>query len=140
MTEQISGTIAVSLLPQNNEQYLCQLSMSLNNLSRDNICCTGQTKEHAIAISLEKLADEYRQIAEERQNVDWDAVEHSESGEPVNKRYHVVLHYERLAEAESKFEAMHDTILGNTVVENAKITVIEIAPDLYVEPLIRSWM
>jgi hypothetical protein len=31
------------------------------------------------------------------------------------------------------------TILGNTVVENAKITVIEISPDLPIAPLHRSW-
>ncbi|UBF29272.1 hypothetical protein K9N68_16410 [Kovacikia minuta CCNUW1] len=29
--------------------------------------------------------------------------------------------------------------MGNTVVENAKITVIAIDPDLQIEPLTRSW-
>jgi hypothetical protein len=82
----------------------------------------------------EKLADDYRSLAEERQNIDWELVERSESGEPIIKHYHVILHYERIAEAESKFEAMQDTMMGNTVVENAQITVIEIEPDLPVEP------
>jgi phosphoribosylformylglycinamidine (FGAM) synthase PurS component len=49
-----------------------------------------------------------------------------------------MLHYEDTITAESQFEAMHNTIIGNTVVENAKITVIEIAPDLPVESLTRS--
>jgi hypothetical protein len=40
-------------------------------------------------------------------------VEISDSGEPINKYYHVILHYERIAEDESKFEAMHNTIMGN---------------------------
>jgi phosphoribosylformylglycinamidine (FGAM) synthase PurS component len=43
------------------------------------------------------------------------------------------LHYERIAKDESKFEAMHNTMLGNTVVENAKISVIEIEPDIEIE-------
>jgi hypothetical protein len=71
--------------------------------------------------------------------IDWNLVETSESREPVIKHYHVLIHYERTIEAESKFEAMHNTITGNTVIENAKITVIEIAPDLPVETLKRSW-
>jgi hypothetical protein len=51
----------------------------------------------------------------------------------------VILHYERIAEEESKFEAIHNTIMGNTVVENAKITVVEIDANLPIEPLERSW-
>lgn len=78
-------------------------------------------------------------MAEKQQNVDWDAVERSSTGEPIEKPYHVMLHYEDIITAESKFEAMHNTILGNTVVENATITVIEIASDLPVAPLVRSW-
>ena len=45
--------------------------------------------------------------------------------------------YEEIAEAESKFEARHNTLLGNTVVENALISVIEISPDVQIEPLER---
>ncbi|RCJ28384.1 hypothetical protein A6770_23950 [Nostoc minutum NIES-26] len=135
----ITGTITIAVQPQDNGQYVCQLSSSLNDSPRENIQCYGQTKEHAIAIALEQLADDYRQIAEERQNIAWDTVERSDSGEPIAKHYHVILHYERIAEEESKFEAMHNTIMGNTVVENANITVIEIDPDIPIEPLTRSW-
>ncbi len=136
---QIIGTITIAVQPQDNGQYICQLSSSLSNSPRENIQCYGQNKEHAIAIALEQLAHEYRRIAEERQNIDWDSVERSDSGEPITKHYHVILHYERIAEEESKFEAMHNTIMGNTVVENANITVIEIDPDIPIEPLTRSW-
>lgn len=137
--DQITGTIAITVLPQDNGQYVCHASPSLSDRPRDDILCYGQTKEHALAIMLEQLAEDYRRIAEERQNQDWDMVERSESGEPIVKHYHVILHYERIAEAESKLEAMHDTILGNTVVEDARSTVIEIAPRLQIKPLEDVW-
>lgn len=47
----------------------------------------------------------------------------------------MILHYERIGIAESKFEAMQDTLMGNTVVENAKVTLIEIDAKLPVQPL-----
>ncbi|WP_221643802.1 hypothetical protein [Nostoc sp. UCD121] len=59
----------------------------------------------------------------------------SESGEAIQKHYHVILHYERVGKAESKFEAMQDTLMGNTVVENAKVTLIEIDTNLPVSLL-----
>jgi phosphoribosylformylglycinamidine (FGAM) synthase PurS component len=135
----VTGTLSITVLPQENGQYVCQLSSSLSDRNREEIQCYGQTQEHAIAIALEQLAETYRQLAEERQNLDWDAVERSETGALIEKQYHVMLHYEDTITAESKFEAMHNTIIGNTVVENAKITVIEIASDLIIEPLMRSW-
>jgi hypothetical protein len=131
--DRTTGTIAIEVLPQSNGQYLCQMSSSLSDRPDDSTNFYGQTKEHAIAIALEHLADEYRQKAEESQNIDWDAVELSDSGEAINKYYHVIVHYERIAEDESKFEAFQNTIMGNTVVENAKISVIEIAPDIEIE-------
>lgn len=134
---QFSGTITIALLPQDKGQYVCQITPSFSDQSGKEIRAYGQTQEHAIAIALEQLADVYRQIAEESQNLDWDAVEQSNTGELIQKRYHVVLHYEQVAEAESKFEAMHNTLLGNTVVENAKIMVVEIDSDLPVEPVMR---
>jgi hypothetical protein len=137
--ERITGTITIAVLPQDNGQYICQMSPSLGDSPREDIQCYGQTKEHAIAIALEQLADEYRGMAEERQNIDWLTVEKSDSGESITKHYHVILHYERIAEEESKFEAIHNTIMGNTVVENAKITVLEIDPDIPIDPLTRSW-
>ncbi len=127
--------IAIAILPQDNGHILCEL----NNPVGEPIRSYGQTPDHAIACALEQLAEQYRQIAEAQQNLDWDAVEQSESGEPIEKQYHVMLHYERTITAPSKFEAMHDTMMGNTVVENAKITVIEISPDLPIAPLHRSW-
>jgi phosphoribosylformylglycinamidine (FGAM) synthase PurS component len=137
--DQITGTISITVLPQDNGQYVCQISSSLGEPSSDGTHFYGQTKEHAIANALEQLADDYRQLAEDSQDIDSLAVELSESGVPIEKHYHVILHYERIAEAESKFEAIHDTILGNTVVENAKISAIEISPDLQINPLTRSW-
>jgi phosphoribosylformylglycinamidine (FGAM) synthase PurS component len=127
--------IAIAIQPQDNGHMLCEL----NNPAGEPIRAYGQTPEHAIACALEQLAAQYRQLAEAQQNLDWDAVEQSESGEPIEKQYHVMLHYESTITAPSKFEAMHDTMMGNTVVENAKITVIEISPDLPIEPLRRSW-
>ncbi len=135
----ITGTIAIEVLPQSNGQYLCQISSSLSDRPDDTTNFYGQTKEHAIAIALENLADEYRQKAEESQNINSLAVELSDSGEPINKHYHVIVHYERIAEDESKFEAFHNTIIGNTVVENAKVSIIEIDRDIEIEPLELSW-
>jgi len=136
----ITETISITVLPQDNGQYVCEILSSLSASASDNIRFYGQTKEHAIANALEKLADDYRSSAEDSQDIDSLAVELSETGEPIEKHYHVILHYERIASAESKFEATHDTILGNTVVENAKISVIEISPDIPIEPLTRSWI
>lgn len=132
-----SETITLTILPQENGQYTCQISTSLTDFPTDDRQYYGQTKAHVIAIVLEQLADNYRRIAEEQQNIDWDTVEKSASGEAITKQYHVILHYERIGEAESKFEAMHDTLMGNTVVENAKITIIEIDPDIPVNHLTR---
>jgi phosphoribosylformylglycinamidine (FGAM) synthase PurS component len=44
-----------------------------------------------------------------------------------------MLHYEDITTAESKFEAINNTIIGNTVVENVRITVIEIASNLLIK-------
>jgi hypothetical protein len=127
--------IAITILPQDNGHILCEL----NSPAGEPIRAYGQTPEHAIACALEQLADKYRNLAEAQQNLDWDAVTTSASGEPIKQQYHVMLHYESTITAPSKFEAMHDTMMGNTVVENAKITVIEISPDLQIAPLHRSW-
>ena len=130
----ITETITINLEADENKQYICILSSSVDQSTNEIRCC-GQTKEHAIAIALQQLASKYRQIAESGQNQDWLAVERSESGEVIQKHYHVILHYERIGIAESKFEAMQDTLLGNTVVENAKATLIEIDANLPVSPL-----
>jgi hypothetical protein len=137
--DQITGTLAITVLPQANGQYVCQLSPRLSDVPRADIQCYGQSKEHAIAVALEQLAADYRQRAEAQQPGDWLAVERSESGTPIDKHYHVILHYEHITEDESKFEAAHNVRLGNTVVENAEITVIEIDADLPVVAGGRSW-
>lgn len=138
-SEHLTGTLSIAVLPQEKGQFLCQLSSCFSDRNREDIQCYGQTPDHAIAIALEQLAETCRQRAEERQNLDWEAVERSETGAPIEQRYHVMVHYEDIITAASKFEAMHNTLLGNTVVENAKITVIKIADDLPVDPLTRPW-
>ena len=138
-TDRVTGTLSINVLPQPNGQYLCQLSPNLSDESRAEIQCYGQTKEHSIAIALEKLAASYREQVETQQNLDWDTVTRTETGEPIEKRYHIILHYERVAEEESKFDAAHNTRMGNTVVENADITVIEIDSNLPFDPELRSW-
>ncbi len=131
--------ITIAIQHQDNGHVLCELARTLDNQAGEPIRSYGQTPAHAIACALEQLAEQYRKIAEAQQTPDWYTVEQSESGEPIEKQYHVMLHYERTITAPSKFEAMHDTMMGNTVVENAKTTVIEISPDLPIVPLRRSW-
>lgn len=127
-------TIAINVQADENNQYICELLSPIES-SPNEIRCCGQSEEHAIATALEQLASQYRQIAEECQNIDWETVERSSTGEPIQKRYHVILHYERIRKAESKFEALQDTLLGNTVVENAKVNLIEIDDNLPIQAL-----
>lgn len=76
--------ISITVQQQDNGQYICQLSNSLTNLSNNDIRCYGQTREHAIANALEKLAADYRQIAEDQQqNIGWDEIKKSETGEVI---------------------------------------------------------
>lgn len=131
MTTQL--TITLSIDTQSNGKAMCTVAAALAGQSPEIQEFQGQNQDHAIAIALEDLAARYRKAAGEQQSGDWLAVERSQSGEPIEKRYHVILHYERIAEDESKFEARHNTIMGNTVVENATIEVIEIDPDLSIE-------
>lgn len=133
----MNENFAITVTLENNGYYLCQLSNPLADPSQSTINCYGQTQEHAIAIALEQLAENYRQIAEAKQNIDMLAVERSSDGEAISKLYHVTLNFECIIDAESKFEAMHDTIMGNTVVENGKITVIEVAEDLPVADILK---
>lgn len=145
--EQKTLNISIVVGPNVNSQYTCELSSDADGSGEATIRYDGATEEHAIAIALETLASQYRQAAEAQQEADWDAVERSTDGEPITKRYHVVLHYERLAEDVSKFEAMHNTIMGNTVVENAQISVIEVGDGkalpkedrLVIEPIAKHW-
>jgi 3-hydroxy-3-methylglutaryl CoA synthase len=92
--DRITGTISITVLPQDNGQYVCQISSFLGARSNDCTRFYGQTKEHAIANALEQLADDYRQQAEDSQDIDSLAVELPDSGTPIEKHYHVILHTE----------------------------------------------
>ncbi|HBE20568.1 MAG TPA: hypothetical protein DEG17_13085 [Cyanobacteria bacterium UBA11149] len=137
--DRITGTIAIAVFPQDNGQYVCEITPSLSNRTPNCTRFHGQTKEHAIAIALENLAHQYREEAESDQNIDYLAVEKSESGEAIQNHYHITVHYEEIAEGESKFEARHNTILGNTIVENANISVIKVCPEMPKNPLVIFW-
>lgn len=67
--DRTTATIAIDVCAQSNGQYLCQISSSLSDRPNDTINFYGQTKEHAIALTLEHLAEEYREKAEESQNI-----------------------------------------------------------------------
>src|SRR5207244_7592356 len=94
----------------------------------------GQSRSHAIALAVEDLARDFRLQAEAEQNGDWEAVERSRSGKAIERRFHVIVHYETVIEEESKFEAHVETLMGNTVVENAEVSIIQIDPKLLIEP------
>jgi hypothetical protein len=55
-------------------------------------------------------------------------------------RFHVILHYERVAEDESKFDAMVNAQTGNTVMENAEISIIQVDLNLPIEHLQNRYM
>jgi len=97
----------------------------------------GQTAKHAAEIALEDLARTFRIEAEAEQNIDWESVDRWPSGEVNEMRFHVILHYERITEEQSKFDAMQNTVMGNTVIENAEISIIQVDPDLAIESLER---
>ena len=46
--DRITGTITIAVQPQDNGQYVCQMSPSLSDSPRENLQCYGQTKEHAM--------------------------------------------------------------------------------------------
>jgi hypothetical protein len=128
MDETSSGTIAFTIVPQAKGRYACELTTSPPIGVRTRRRFHGQTAKHALANALESLALALRLKVEAEQAVDWDAVDRSPSGEGEDKRFHVILHYERLLDEESKFDALHNTLLGNTVVENAETTIIQVDP------------
>jgi hypothetical protein len=136
-----TGSLKIVILPKDSGLYACQLSseieFSRTNLHSDfpkaDILCDGQTPEHALAIALEQLAANCRQLAEDSQNIDYLTVEKSSSGKVIEKTFHVTIHYECVIDDESKFEACHNTRSGSLVAENAQITVIAIDPLLHIE-------
>jgi hypothetical protein len=137
---EITGALGITVLAKEAGKYICQLSRSLKTRGMPSIdgapvtdiLCDGQTPEHALAIALEQLAAEYRQIAEESQNIPTLAVEKTAEGEVIERYFHVTVHFEGIFKDESKFEAIHNTLVGNTVVENATVTAISIDPGLQV--------
>ncbi|WP_448573888.1 hypothetical protein [Trichothermofontia sp.] len=131
--------IALSIAPQGDGSVGCERQIALNGQPAVTQVFYGQTANHAIAIALEALAEQYRKAADAAEPGDWEAVVRSPAGEVIPQRFHVILHYERVAEDVSRFEAMHNTIMGNTVVENATIAVIPVATSLPIEPIVRPW-
>ena len=127
--------IAITVIPQADSRYICEVTPLLKGQAGSIKRVHGQSPKHAIAIALEHMARTLRMEAEREQNIDWEAVDRSPSGEVNRKRFHIILHYERLAEEESKIEAMVNTQMGNTVVENAEIAIIQVDSDLPIEPL-----
>jgi hypothetical protein len=128
-----SGNIAITIITQAGGRCVCEMTPSLEGRTGPSVRFHGQNPKYAIAVGLESLARTLRLETEAEQQVDWEAVDGSPSGAVKERRFHVILHYERVAEEESKFEAMHNTLLGNTAVENAEIAIIQVDPDLPVE-------
>jgi hypothetical protein len=127
--ERTSGIIALTVIPQANGRFVCEVTPALAGRAVTTKSFHGQTAKHAIANALEDLARALRADVEAGQNVEWDAATRSPSGIVNDKRFHVIVHYERLVDEESKFEAKHSTLLGNSVIENAEVTLIQEAPD-----------
>lgn len=134
-----SGNIAIVVTAQANGCCVCEVTPSLDGQTGPAQSFHGQNRNHAIGIALENLAHSYRSQAEAEQNTDWEAVDRSPSGRAIDKHFHVILHYERIATEESKFEAMLNTHLGNTVIETAYTTIIQVDPDLPIEPIVRGY-
>jgi hypothetical protein len=132
--DKITDALEIEVSFKGDGQYFCRLSRlpEIGSAPIANISCDGQLPEHALAIALEQLASEYRRMAEEIQNIPTLAVEKTAEGEPISKCFHVTVHFEGIFRGESKFEAIHNTLTGNTVVENAKVTAIEVDPTLQV--------
>lgn len=129
MTSQpLTGNIPMTLQPLDNGQHICKLGLAFKNDTESGFQCYGQTADHAIANALEHLAAHYRQQTTNQQRLDW-------TDEEKTGHFHVILHYERIAENETVWESSFNTIIGNTVVENAQISVIEIQPTLPIHPL-----
>jgi hypothetical protein len=128
-----SGTSTITVISQAGGRCVCEMTPSLEGRTGPAMRFHGQSAKHAIAVGLESLARTLRLEAEAEHEVDWEAVDRSPSGAVQEKRFHVILRYERVMEEESRFEAMHNTLLGNTVVENAEIAIIQVDPDLPIE-------
>jgi hypothetical protein len=113
----IAGSLEIMVAPKDDGLYVCRLSrssqMQVTGSSLADIVCDGQTPEHALAIGLEQLAAEYRRLAEESQAIPNLAVEKTATGDVIEKYFHVTVHFEGILRNESKFEVIHNTLVGN---------------------------
>jgi len=134
MTSPTSGNIAITVIPHEKGHCICEVSLAFQRREISVRRFYGQTSNHAIAMALEDLAREFRMEAEAEQNIDWDATDVSPTGKVKEKHFHVVVHFERVIDDESKFEAMHSTLMGNTVVENAEVSLVQVDPKLPIAP------
>lgn len=129
--DELDGLISYSVTPQmDGVGYTCALTASRDSPPQR---FSGQTARHALAVAIEHLASTLRREAEDEQGIRWDRTFISESSSKESSTYHISVHYERIAEEESKFDAVHNTLMGNTVVENAAVDVIRIDPKLTID-------
>lgn len=138
MSQTASGNIAINVIPPYAGGWVCQATSSPAGRDGQTTSFHGQTSSHAIALALEDLARAFRMKAEAEQNIDPEAVDRLAAGEAIDKRFHVILHYERVVDEESKFDAMTNTLHGNTVIENAEISIIQVDPGLPQTSLLRT--
>lgn len=134
-TEQTSGNIAISVIRQANGHCLCEATASVDGCSIPTLQSHGQNPKHAIAGALENLARTFRREAEAEQNIPWNMDDDRFPAGGIEQRYHVIVHYESVGEDKTKFRAFENTLMGNTVVEEAEVSVILVDPDLPIEPL-----
>lgn len=125
------GLISYRVTPRTDGVgYTCALTASRDSPPQR---FSGQTAKHALAVAIEHLASTLRREAEDEQGIRWDRLFMSESSSKESSTYHISVHYERIAEEASKFDAAHNTLMGNMIAENAAIDVIQIDPKLTID-------
>jgi len=132
------GEFAYNVEKVADERFACEMTFGRRGEKVFVKRHEGRSINHVISGALEGMAHYFRRLDEFDQDVDWEAVEYDANGGVVKKRFHVILHYERIADEESKFEAMHNSLLGNSIVEQASVTLIQINPTVEIEPIIRG--
>lgn len=137
--ERTSSNIAITVTPQQNGHYICEAVPSIMSQTDSFVSAYGQHPKHAIANALERIALQLRLDVEADQNIDADEVERTDDGEIIEKTFHIVVHYETVYADQSKFDAMVETQMGNTMVERGDFSMIQIDPELPIEPLTGSY-
>jgi hypothetical protein len=85
--------INLTLTPESSGQTLCQRIIQQDeDQPGEPQTFAGQNPNHAIAVALEHLAEQYRKAASEDDQSDWQAVVRSPNGDIIQQRYHVILH------------------------------------------------